>query len=187
MKFLHSLISFALCVALLLLGGFLVGNFFGLKCPFCEFLFTAPIGRLGLGVCFILGPAFFWLTAISARSCKERYLSFDNESGAVSVSVGAVNAFLSKLGHEFAGIVNMRSDVTGVGRDAVEIQLDLTVKAGTKIQELSQLLQQRVRDSMRDSLGISDISAVKVKITEIISNEAANAAVAEREEWHNTL
>ena len=27
MKFLHSLISFALCVALLVLGGFLVGNF----------------------------------------------------------------------------------------------------------------------------------------------------------------
>ncbi len=185
MKILHFLVSLALSAALLLLGWFLVANFFGLDWKFCEFLFTGRYGRLGLGLFLMLAVAFYWVTAISARVRKERYLSFDNESGAVSVSVGAVNAFLAKLGREFAGIVNLRSDVAGSGRDAVEIQLDLTVKAGTKIQELSQLLQQRVRDSLRDSLGISEVAAVKIKIAEIVSSEE-NAA-AEREEWQNTL
>ncbi len=185
MKILHFLVSLAISAALLLLGWVLIADLFGREYAFGEFLFAAPFGRLGLGLFFILAVAFFWVTAAPARARRDRFLSFENDSGTVSISVSAVNAFLAKLGREFAGVVNLRPDVAGSGRDAVEIQLDLTVKAGTKIQELSQLLQQRVRDSLRDSLGISEVAAVKIKIAEIVSSEE-NAA-AEREEWQNTL
>ncbi len=185
MKFLHFLVSVAISAGLLLLGWFLLADLLGVKYSFGEFLFTAPAGRLALGAAFIIAVAFYWITAVPARARKERFLSFDSEGGAVSISISAVNEFLAKLGQEFAGIVNLRSDISGSGRDAVEIRLDLSVKAGTKIQELSQLLQQRVRDSMRDSLGISEIAAVKVNVTEIVNSQESTRA--ERDEWQNTL
>lgn len=187
MKFLHYLVCTVLSVGLLLLGWFLTADFFGVEYPFGEFLFSAPAGRLALGVFFIIAVAAYWLTSFSPSKAgiKDRYLSFESDGGTVSVSVRAVNDFLTRLGREFAGIVNLRSDIIGSSGHAVGIRLDLTVKSGTKIQELAQLLQQRVRDSLRESLGISDVAEVKISVTEIVAGKDNNRS--ERDDWQGTM
>ncbi|MCA1807982.1 MAG: hypothetical protein ABR497_01075, partial [Kiritimatiellia bacterium] len=60
MKFLHTLTSVAISAMLLLLGWFLVAGFFNVRYPFGEFLFSAPAGRLFLGLLFIVAVAFYW-------------------------------------------------------------------------------------------------------------------------------
>lgn len=186
MRFLHCLISVAISAGLLLLGWFLTADFFGVKYPFGEFLFSAPAGRLALGVAFIIAVVAYWLTAFKPSSrarSDERFISFESDGGMVRVSVRAVNDFLIRLGREFAGIVNLRSDIVGSVGQSVQIRLDLTVKSGVKIQELAQLLQLRVRESLRESLGISDVAEVKISVTEIVAAQENNRP--ERDDWQN--
>ncbi len=42
--------------------------------------------------------------------------------------------------------------------------------AGTKIPELSQILQQRVRESVRESLGLEEIRNITIKVQEIVGD-----------------
>ncbi|NLB59569.1 MAG: Asp23/Gls24 family envelope stress response protein [Lentisphaerae bacterium] len=140
--------------------------------------------QLSLGVSLATIVILFWLSAISIGK-REHFLSFDSEGGTVSISVAAVNVFLAKLKNEFAGIVDLRADVSASRAGAIEVRLDLSVKAGTHVQQLSQALQQRVRDTMRESLGILDIASVKVNVQDIVSSEtSAERRQAQSSDWH---
>ncbi len=172
MKILHGLIGFAMSLAILALGWVLVANVAGLPNSYWHIFRTvlqnSTPWQFALGVSFITLPLLFWLSVLPIGR-REQFLSFAGEGGAISISVNAINAFLLKLKSEFAGIVNLRADVSASHRGSIEVRLEMTVKTGTHIQQLSQALQQRVRDSMRESLGIEDIAEVKVNVTDIVT------------------
>ena len=110
----------------------------------------------------------------------------ESEGGAISISVKAINDFLAKLADEFAGIIRLRADVAASRDGRVEVRLDVSVKAGTKVQQLSQVLQQRVRESMRDNLGIAEIHAVKVNVSSIVTVEKpASGRTTDRADWQD--
>ena len=44
----------------------------------------------------------------------------------------------------------------------------MKVQAGNPIPELSQVMQQRIRESMNDSLGIDQIERITIHISEIV-------------------
>ncbi|MBU1858263.1 MAG: hypothetical protein KKC28_14895, partial [Verrucomicrobia bacterium] len=126
----------------------------------------------------------YWLTGIPVK--EERFLTFENEGGAISISVKAINDFLAKLADEFAGIIRLRADVTASRDGRIEVRLDVSVKAGTKVQQLSQVLQQRVRESMRENLGITEIHTIKVNVSSIVAAEKpASDRPAERADWQD--
>ncbi len=172
MKVLHGLIGFALSLAALALGWELVAGVVGLPDTYGHtvraVLRDSPSWRFALGASFIFLAVLFWLSALPLVR-REQFLSFPGEGGAISISVHAINAFLLKLKGEFAGIVALAADVSASHRGAIEVRLEMKVKAGTHIQQLSQALQQRVRDSMRESLGIEDVAEVRVNVTDIVA------------------
>ena len=98
-----------------------------------------------------------------------RTISFDSEGGTVSISVNAVCDFISKLGDEFESVKSIDPKVHSE-KEMVSIDLNLKVRTGTRIPELSAQLQTRVRESVRDGLGIVDVREIKVNITEIVGN-----------------
>lgn len=182
MKILHGFIGFVFWIIILALGGLLVGSCSVMGCAVPTWLLNDPMERIVVGGALILLVVVYGLSAIPVRK-EERFVSYECEGGEVSVSIRAINSLLSKLAEEFAGIVSLRAAVCP--RDK-SVRLDMAVKSGTKVQELSQALQQRVRESMQDSLGISDVGAVRVFVREIVLPEDSSARDREDPgDWQN--
>jgi len=186
MNILHGLIKFVLSVGVLVFGVLLLADLVpALHTPLGDFLINDKLGQFLVGISAVFLVLLYWLAGIPVK--EERFLTFENEGGAISISVKAINDFLAKLADEFAGIIRLRADVTAARDGRVEVRLDVGVKAGTKVQHLSQVLQQRVRESMRENLGITEIQTVKVNVSSIATAEKPAAShPAERPDWQDT-
>ncbi len=109
----------------------------------------------------------FALSAVPGAR-KQRLLSFDNEGGAVSISTEAICDYVGKLIAEFPSVVRLAPKVLPV-RNGVDLRIGVKIKAGPQIHEVCELLQQRVRESVTNGLGISQIRNVEVRVTDIVS------------------
>jgi len=182
MRLLHGFIGFLFWLMSLALGAVLVVSLWGLHFPVVHYLINNPIDRFIIGAALIVLVIVYVLSAIPARR-HERYISYDTATGKVSVSVKAINDLLARLADEFAGIVSLNANMRPSDKS---VRLDMSVKSGTKIQELSEAIQQRVRESIEDSLGISGISSVKVVVQEIVlPNNSAPGAQSNGTEWQS--
>ena len=186
MKFMHGLMKLVISVSLLGLGVFFLADVFGIPNRIGYFLFADAIGKFVVGTVLILMVILYWLTAMSG-SAKEQFLSFETEGGSVNIRVKAVNDFLKRLADEFADILNLRADISASRDGRIEVQLDIDVKSGTKIQQLSQVLQQRVRESMRDGLGIAEVTSIKVNVNEIIQADKPLSDPGGRTDWQDPV
>ena len=171
MSILHRFLRLVVLVVLIALGlGLMV-----ISLDFTDRIWTASVQlfaehRAGIGW---LGAALFvtgFLYAASGyrRARRERFLTFDREEGTVSISTVAIEDYLGKLAGEFPSILRLRPRVLP-GRKSIDIRIELRVKAGSQIQEVCELLNQRVRESMANGLGITDIRRLEVSVREIVS------------------
>ena len=126
----------------------------------------------------------YLLTGIPRRT-HAQFISFENEGGAVSISVKAIRDFLIRVGSEFAAILGM-DPVIRAPSGAIELDLDVKVKAGTQIPELCKLLQDRVRESMRDSLGLPEVRRIRINVREIVAVTQEKKHEEAASEWEGT-
>jgi len=109
----------------------------------------------------------FALSAIPQQK-RDRYLSFDSEGGTVSISTAAICDYVAKLAQEFPSVARLTPRVIP-RRNMIDITVDLRVKAGPNIHEVCELMQQRVRESVTNGLGISQIGRIEVSVKDIVS------------------
>lgn len=136
----------------------------------CIDTLRAERGWGALGGIVLLGlVAVYLLTGIRREPVADQYLSFNSNGATVSILLRAVNEFISRIGDEFAAIVSLKPSVRPRGR-SIHIDLDLRVKAGTQIPELCQLLEERVRESVQQNLGLTDIKRIRVNVKDIVGD-----------------
>ena len=111
----------------------------------------------------------FLLTGVMWRR-RRAFITFENESGTVSVSTDAVREYLDHLKDEFAAVAWMKSQLK-VARGALAVGLVLGVRDGTRIPELCKAIQARVREILEEHLGTCDLSGVSVEVNEIRSRK----------------
>ena len=111
--------------------------------------------------------SLLYLVTFGTPRPKARYISFDSGDGSVSISVNAVRDFIRKLGDEFGAVVGIDPKIR-TDKDAISIDLDVKIQTGARIPEFSQMLQNRIREGMHDSLGIAEVKEIKVRIQEIV-------------------
>lgn len=107
------------------------------------------------------------LTGLRHRR-KERFLSFDSESGTVSISTEAICEYICKLTPEFPAIKRLEPHVVPRKR-SVDIIINVRVRAGAQIHEMCELLQRRVREAMSEGLGITEVRRIEISVREIVS------------------
>lgn len=169
MKIIHVLLGLVL-LALLVAGGVLVIRYALTPDAWADITAQAGAWRYyamqgAAGVLIVL--ALYLVTGLPRRT-HAQFISFENEGGAVSISVKAIRDFLIRVGSEFAAILGM-DPVIRAPSGAIELDLDVKVKAGTQIPELCKLLQDRVRESMRDSLGLPEVRRIRINVREIVA------------------
>jgi uncharacterized alkaline shock family protein YloU len=167
-KFLHILSGIVIWLLFAALGGALIyanglrveEGFLG-ACYIRESWYQA----MGIGGIMILLSLLYLVTLGPGRP-KVRYISFDSGNGSVSISVNAVRDYIRKLSGEFSAVVSIDPKIRAE-KESISIDLNVNLVAGARIPELSQTLQNRVRESLRAGLGIEDVKEVKVLVQEI--------------------
>lgn len=175
MKFLNRLITLLVVVVLLSSGlALLVAILFP---AWQQYLLTIinPHDKLifiSIAVALFCTGVLMMLTGIKKKN-KERILSFKNDDGIIQISSAAISDYISKLITEFPSIIKMQPQVVPHG-NMVDIVVTLRVKAGPQIHEICEVMQRRVRETMVNGLGISDVRRVIVNVKEI-SHEHKNS------------
>lgn len=165
-KFLHGLSGFLIWFLFAALGVALIhANIPGVTQTAFDFIPLRRLESASLGGILIL-LSVLYLVTFAPRSPKVRYLSFESAEGGVSISVNAVRDYIRKLSGEFGAVISIDPKILAE-KDSLRIDLNVNLVAGARIPELSQALQGRVRESLRDGLGIEDISEIKVRVQEI--------------------
>jgi hypothetical protein len=120
---------------------------------------------LALGLLVFLLVLLYSYTG-SYRAEFERYISFEGEGGSVRISRRAVHDFLAGIAAEFSTVEKLEPEFT-MRRENMDVELNVTVRPGCHIPELSRMLQERVRTTLRVSLGITQVGKVDVLVQEI--------------------
>lgn len=132
-------------------------------------LISSPVGSLVLGCVMVASVVLGWLTRFVGK--KEKFIDFQSDDGSVGISTKAIKDFIERVGKEFAAVKSIDSQLIH-NRGNVDIAISVKVVSGNKIPELTQVLQQRVRESVRESLGIEGIGNITVKVAEIVGEPA---------------
>jgi hypothetical protein len=170
MKFLRCVVGFVLLVILVASMAYLV-NAAMTRATWeqaIDVIRASRLRTLEYASVFLLLIALYVVTG--ARRCKgEQFITFDTEGGSVSISMKAIHDFLARIGDEFAAVLSLEPAIRATG-GSVEVDLTLRVKAGTQIPELSKMLQERIRESIKDNLGLTDVRAIRISVREIVTS-----------------
>ncbi len=181
MKFIHFLSGLLLLVIILLLAG---GSAY--IAYFQPDVWVSTLDMLkgagwrmtiaieGVGIVLIL--LFYLISFIRPRK-KIEYLSFKNDGGVVNISMVAARDFIQKSGDAFSDILGMKCDIGMKGGHPV-LAAYIKVRAGAMIPELTQLLQSRIRQTVMNQLGLTEISDVKIIIDQIVGEIPKEVAPA---------
>lgn len=126
------------------------------------------------GAVLVILVVLYLISGVRRSPPGEQYLSFTNDGGTVSVSMRAIRDFLARLGDEFAAVTSLQPALQSRG-GSLYVELDLRVRSGTQIPELCKLLQDRVRESIQENFGVSNVKSVKVNVREIVPSPAGGA------------
>lgn len=165
-----SLITSA--VLLIIGGGLIYGNTFDreLGVRISEWIAT-PVGSLILGGVMVASVVLGWLTHLFGKKKKDRFINFQSDDGSVGISTKAIQDFIERVGKEFAGVKSIDSELIEQ-KSSLDIAVSVKVVSGNKIPELSAVLQQRIRESVRESLGLDEIRNITIQVSEIVGEPA---------------
>ena len=170
MKFLRFIVGFVLFVVLV------AGAVYLVNAALTRESWEQAIGVIRASRLRALECAFVVLLLIvlyiltGIRRCKgEQFITFETEGGSVSISMKAIRDFLARVGDEFAAVVSLDPAIRATS-GSVEVDLNLRVKAGTQIPELCKMLQERIRESIKDNLGLTDVRAIRISVREIVAS-----------------
>ncbi len=165
-KFLHILSGLVILVLFAAIGVSLVhANIPGVTQTVFDIIPLQSREAAGTGGIIVL-LSLLYLVTFGPRRPQVRYISFDSGNGSVSISVNAVRDYIRKLSGEFGAVVSIDPKIRAE-KDSISIDLNVNLVAVARIPELSQALQSRVRESLRDGLGIDEVNEVRVRVQEI--------------------
>ncbi len=118
---------------------------------------------------FLILSVFLRFAARGKHEAKNAFINFHSEDGSVGISTKAIRDFIERVGKEFPSIKSIDSKLSE-GKGTIDVALSVRVLSGTKIPELSQMLQQRVRENVRESLGLEEIRNITIKVQEIVGD-----------------
>jgi uncharacterized alkaline shock family protein YloU len=165
-KFLHTLSGLLILFLSAAIGlALLHANIPGVERTAFDFIPLHSRSAAGIGAEMIL-LILLYLITFGPRRLKVRYISFESEAGGVAISVNAVRDYISKISGEFSAVVSIDPKIWAE-KDKINIDLNVNLVAGARIPELSQALKARVRESLREGLGIEDINDIGVSVQKI--------------------
>jgi uncharacterized alkaline shock family protein YloU len=112
-----------------------------------------------------LGCVLFIITGLPRR-LPDRFMKFPADGGALRVSVRGITSFVSKLADEFEGVTSVGASISPKPNQ-MDVRLDVKVRDGIQIHEMSDRLRARVRQGLNETLGITNVRDIIVNVKHI--------------------
>jgi uncharacterized alkaline shock family protein YloU len=139
---------------------------------FITMLYTTPDVRLilsavGIGI-IALGLLIAQL--VSGRMQREKTIAFENPDGQVTVSLSAIEDLIKRISQQIPEIKDLRPNVVAT-KKSVNIVNRVVLFAGASIPEVTERIQNVVKNNVQEMLGLEEPIVVKVHIAKISSHE----------------
>ena len=122
------------------------------------------IGMIGAGI-VVISIAIMQLAFGSGN--QEKSISFENPNGQVTVSLSAIEDFVRRLGREFKEIQELRP-VAKVKKGNLTIACKTFLLQDLSIPEITQKIQDTVKDRVNKLLGNQEEVKVKIEVIKIV-------------------
>ncbi len=125
-------------------------------------IWTGPYPWIGGGTLLLL--LAMWL-----RACHQpaAIVAFDNPDGQVKVSRNAINELAQSATDDMSEVAKCVTRIQTRGGH-LNVQLRIKMVAGSNLSEVSLAMQNRVKNSLRNSLGIEKLGSIEVRLTGFI-------------------
>ena len=130
-------------------------------------LLEKPFFATTLGAVLICAVILNFLSRLRPR--REVYIDYSSEGGTVSIGMNAVQDFIERVGHEFTAITRVQARLVQQ-KETLDLVVGISIREGNKIPELTHVLQQRIRESVRESLGLDELGSITVQVKEIVGD-----------------
>lgn len=114
---------------------------------------------------------YWFMQSVVGKMQREKNIAFHTPSGEVSIALGAVEDLIRRLALKAPEVKNLRPDVV-VGKKGIVVNLRVDLRSETNIAELTERLQELVKNKIQDMLrGIDEPILVKIHVAKIITTE----------------
>ena len=128
--------------------------------------------------------SFIFARIITSGQQKERTIAFENPSGRVSISLGALEDMIKRAVLRVIEVKDLKPSVRAT-KKGVEISCRLILRAETSIPDMTARLQELIKEKVQDTLGIEENIIVRIHIAKIIS-EISKSKSEKKEEPEET-
>lgn len=109
--------------------------------------------------------------SVVGKMQREKNIAFPTPSGEVSIALAAIEDLIKRTVLQAGEIKNLRPDVV-VGKKGITVNLRVDLRSETSIPELTERLQELVKNKIREILrGIDEPILVKIHVAKIIPAE----------------
>ena len=119
---------------------------------------------------FLIILSFMFARLISGGRQKERTIAFDNPSGRVTVSLGAVEDMVRRLMYKSYEIKDTKLHIIA-SKKGIEVSTRIVLKSDVSIPEITARLQEMIRNKIQEILGIEESVLVRIHVVKIITEE----------------
>lgn len=103
---------------------------------------------------------------LEKRIKRNRFISFQNPDGEVTISLSAVEDYIHKIAKSIPGIKDVRSHVSS-GKKGINVITDVSISASTNIPEVTERIQMEVKNKVQSMLGIEESINIRMNIKKI--------------------
>ncbi len=114
--------------------------------------------------------SFIFARIISGGRQKERTIAFDNPSGRVTVSLGAVEDLVRRLMYKTYEIKETKLHIIA-SKKGIEVTARIILKSDVSIPEITSRLQEMIRSRIQEILGIEESVLVRIHVVKIMTED----------------
>lgn len=152
-----------IAVVLIIFAGFLVLTMAG-NPLLINWLQSSDLVLDGVAPALILLLLAVYLALLIARQKRKRSIVYEKELGAVRVSVGCIESLIQEAAAKVAGVKEARARIVNVAQP--KVNLDIRIFSDFNIPQLTEELQESVKDYVNSSVGIN-LEEVEVAVVGI--------------------
>ena len=123
----------------------------------------------GIGSALIV-LSFIFARIISGGRQKERTIAFDNPSGRVIVSLGAIEDLVRRLMYKLSEIKEVKLHIIKT-KKGIDVEARLILKAEVSIPDITSRLQDLIKTKIEETLGIDEPVMVRIHVVKIVGDE----------------
>lgn len=117
---------------------------------------------------------------ITRKLNKNRIIAFQNPDGEVTISLSAVEDYISKIAGGISDIKEIRSRVSA-GRKGINIICDASIFSGANIPEVTEKMQVVLKNKLNEMLGVEEKINIQMNISKIAKGGAETKGVVKEE------